>query len=174
MKETSFPKFVLPTRHFVWPAHLCGSKRSESLGRKMKQLLFLVLVLAAASCRTQTMDKVSLASADADNLYINDGDSTALYYYQFVPKAAIKGVLVILPSGGESTENMLRQIQLQKRAVKVGILVVVPSCDKRRFCSRWPLQWGDDLLEVCPRGSGKSRSTFLDPQRHFCIGCPAR
>jgi hypothetical protein len=126
-RKTSFPKFVLPTRHFVWSARLCRSKRSESLGRKMKQLLFLVLVLAAASCRTQTMDKVSLASADADNLYINDGDSTALYYYQFVPKAAIKGVLVILPSGGESTENMLRQIQLQKRAVKAGILVVVPS-----------------------------------------------
>lgn len=86
-----------------------------------------MLVLVAASCQSQMPAKISLAHADPDNLYINDGDSTELYYYQYVPKTSIKGVLVILPSGGESTENMLRQIQLHERAVEGGILVVVPS-----------------------------------------------
>jgi hypothetical protein len=47
---------------------------------------------------------------DTNDLYLNDGDSTTLYYLKLVPKTEIKGVLVILPSGGETTENLLKQI----------------------------------------------------------------
>jgi hypothetical protein len=35
---------------------------------------------------------------DENDLYINDGDSTTLYYLKSVPTTEIKGVLVILPS----------------------------------------------------------------------------
>lgn len=71
--------------------------------------------------------KISVSKTDPAGLYINDGNSTALFYYKFVPKKDIKGVLVILPSGGETTENTLRQISLHKIATKKGVMVVVPS-----------------------------------------------
>lgn len=71
--------------------------------------------------------KISVSKTDTSGLYINDGNSTELFYYKFIPKKNIKGVLVILPSGGETIENTLRQITLHKIAVEKGIVVVVPS-----------------------------------------------
>jgi hypothetical protein len=71
--------------------------------------------------------KISVSKNDPSELYINDGNSTELFYYKFVPKNEIKGVLVILPSGGEIIENTLRQITLYKIAVEKGIMVIVPS-----------------------------------------------
>lgn len=73
------------------------------------------------------VDRISVSKTDPSGLYINDGNSTELFYYKFVPKNAIKGVLVILPSGGEIIENTLRQISLYKIAVEKGIMVIVPS-----------------------------------------------
>lgn len=73
------------------------------------------------------VDRISVSKTDPSELYINDGNSTELFYYKFVPKNAIKGVLVILPSGGEIIENTLRQISLYKIAVEKGIMVIVPS-----------------------------------------------
>ena len=73
------------------------------------------------------VDRISVSKTDPSGLYINDGNSTELFYYKFMPKNAIKGVLVILPSGGEIIENTLRQISLYKIAVEKGIMVIVPS-----------------------------------------------
>ncbi|MFV8269494.1 TPR end-of-group domain-containing protein [Flavobacterium sp. GT2N3] len=73
------------------------------------------------------VDRMSVSKTDPSGLYINDGNSTELFYYKFMPKNAIKGVLVILPSGGEIIENTLRQISLYKIAVEKGIMVIVPS-----------------------------------------------
>jgi hypothetical protein len=42
--------------------------------------------------------KVILKDRDTNDLYLNDGDSTTLYYLKSVPTTEIKGVLVILPS----------------------------------------------------------------------------
>tara|TARA_R110000868_G_scaffold48720_3_gene157714 strand:+ start:38442 stop:39359 length:918 start_codon:yes stop_codon:yes gene_type:complete len=75
----------------------------------------------------QEMEKVILKDCDTTDLYINDGDSTTLYYLKLVPKIEIKGVLVILPSGGETTENLLKQIKLPQLAVEKGLLVLIPS-----------------------------------------------
>ena len=93
----------------------------------MKQLLSFLLLLTTTLSYGQEMEKVILKDLDENDLYINDGDSTTLYYLKLVPKTEIKGVLVILPSGGETTENLLKQITLPQLAVEKGLLVLIPS-----------------------------------------------
>ena len=92
----------------------------------MKYGLFLMLLISRFGF-SQDLEKVHLQSSDPYSFYISDGDSTALYYYKMVPKEKPIGVLTILPSGGESTENLLAQIDLHKEAYNNGILVIIPS-----------------------------------------------
>ena len=93
----------------------------------MRQILYLLLLLTTISCKSQKTEKIIVSKTDDNELYINDGDSTILYYYKIIPKSNILGTLVILPSGGESTENTLRQLTLQNKAVENNILVIIPS-----------------------------------------------
>lgn len=93
----------------------------------MRQILYLFLLLNSIPCKSQKTEKIIVSTTDNNELYINDGDSTLLYYYKIVPKNKIIGTLVILPSGGESTENTLRQLTLQSKAVENNILVIIPS-----------------------------------------------
>ena len=88
-------------------------------------------------CTGQEFEKISVSKTDISELYINDENSTELFYYKYLPKINIKGVLVIIPSGGELVENTLKQITLQKTAVEKGIMVIVPS-----------LNWGTDNRET--------------------------
>jgi hypothetical protein len=99
----------------------------------MKQLIILLFCGSLVACKAQKFEKVAIATTDPHELYINDGDSTALFYYKLVPKGAIKGAMLILPSGGETVENTLRQISLPQIAAENGILVIVPS-----------INWGTD------------------------------
>lgn len=103
----------------------------------MKNLLLFALLFNLLSCKTHEASKILVSKTDTSEIYFNDKDATELFYLKFVPKKAIKGVLVILPSGGEIVENTLKQITLQKIAVKKGIMVVVPS-----------INWGTDNREA--------------------------
>jgi hypothetical protein len=93
----------------------------------MKYRLSLLMLLTITISYSQEIEKIILNDRDTNDLYLNDGDSTTLYYLKSVPKTKIKGVLVILPSGGETTENLLKQITLHQLAVKKGLLVLIPS-----------------------------------------------
>lgn len=93
----------------------------------MKKILFFTLLFNLLSCKAQEFEKIVVSKTDSSELYINDGDSTELFYYKFVPKNKIEGILVILPSGGELVENTLKQITLPQIAVKKGIMVIIPS-----------------------------------------------
>jgi hypothetical protein len=70
---------------------------------------------------------VILKNPDISNLYINDGESTELYYLKLIPKGVIKGAIVILPSGGETTQDLLKQISIPKLALDKGIATIIPS-----------------------------------------------
>lgn len=85
------------------------------------------MILALTISYGQELEKIIIKDLDTNDLYLNDGDSTTLYYLKSVPKTEIKGVLVILPSGGETTENLLKQITLHKLAVEKGFLIIIPS-----------------------------------------------
>jgi hypothetical protein len=93
----------------------------------MKKILFFTLLFNLLSCKAQEFKKIVVSKTDSSELYINDGDSSELFYYKFVPKNKIEGILVILPSGGELVENTLKQITLPQIAVKKGIMVIIPS-----------------------------------------------
>jgi len=99
----------------------------------MKNLLIFALLINLFFCRAQEFEKITVSETDDSELYLNDGNSTELFYYKFVPKNKIKGVVVILPSGGELVENTLKQITLPKIALEKGLLVIVPS-----------INWGTD------------------------------
>jgi hypothetical protein len=103
----------------------------------MKKRLSMVILLGITFCYGQELEKVTINYTDTNDLYVNDGDSTSLYYYKIVPKTAIIGALVILPSGGETTEDLLKQITLHQLAVEKGILIIIPS-----------INWGTDTREA--------------------------
>ncbi|ESU24843.1 hypothetical protein FEDK69T_03960 [Flavobacterium enshiense DK69] len=103
----------------------------------MKNILIFALFFNLLSCKAQEFEKILLSKTDTFELYVNDEDSTELFYYKYLPKKDIKGVLVILPSGGEIIENTLKQITLHKIAVEKGIMVIVPS-----------INWGTDNREA--------------------------
>ncbi len=102
----------------------------------MKKLLIFALLFNLLSCKAQEYEKITVSKTDTSELYVNDGNSTELFYYKFVPKNNIKGVLVIIPSGGELIENTLKQITLHKIALEKGFMVIVPS-----------INWGTDNRE---------------------------
>lgn len=93
----------------------------------MKYLFIALFALVAQAAFAQNLEKVVVQSTDPYALYVNDGDSTGLYYYQLLPEGAPTGVLTIIPSGGETTENLLKQISLHTAAVEKGLLVIIPS-----------------------------------------------
>lgn len=103
---------------------------------KYKIILFFLLLISI-SCKGQDFEKVVLDSSDTSNLYINDGESTELYYLKLVPKGKIKGAIVILPSGGETTEDLIKQITVPKLAYGKGIVTIIPS-----------INWGTENREV--------------------------
>ncbi|MDB4292793.1 hypothetical protein N9954_05245 [Maribacter sp.] len=103
----------------------------------MKKIFSLLLFSLAYFTNAQAISKIVLDVQDEDNLYINDEASTALHYYEIVPESIPKGVLVVLPSGGELTEATLESITLHKLAAAQGILTIIPS-----------INWGTDNREV--------------------------
>jgi hypothetical protein len=93
----------------------------------MKYLIFISTILLNAVCFGQKLEKVIISETDPYNFYVNDGDSTNIYYYKIVPKAKPVGVLTIFPSGGEKIENLLKQITLHQAAYNNNLLVIIPS-----------------------------------------------
>ena len=100
----------------------------------MKQILLLALFSSVISCTTgQEIQRTVVATEDPHELYVGDSSSTELFYLQLKPTGPIRGVLVILPSGGESVESTLQQIELHLSAIEHGIMVIVPSINWGTF-----------------------------------------
>ena len=95
----------------------------------MIRTLFLILIFAWISfgSHAQSFEKIALDAPDEHNLYINDGIDTELHYLRLVPKSEIKGAIVIIPAGGEKTDDVVKQLDLPQLASKEGIITVVPS-----------------------------------------------
>lgn len=92
----------------------------------MRHTLLLLITLTAISSFGQRQ-KVMLSDEDPYHMYVFDGDSTNLYYYEMLPDKPIKGVLVLLAGAGQSTEWVMDQITMDERAMEKGLLVIMPS-----------------------------------------------
>jgi hypothetical protein len=92
----------------------------------MRHTLLLLVTFTAISSFAQR-HKVMLSDEDPYHMYVFDGDSTNLYYYEMVPENPIKGVLVLLAGAGQSTEWVMNQITMDERAAEEGLLVIMPS-----------------------------------------------
>jgi hypothetical protein len=93
----------------------------------MRLLFVLSSILISTITYSQTLEKVMISKEDPYHFYISDGDATDLFYYKMVPKEKPVGVLTIFPSGGESIENLLKQITLHQKAYNNNFLVIIPS-----------------------------------------------
>lgn len=104
---------------------------------KIQYLILSVAFLATVACKGQQFEKIPLSEPDSSNLYINDGDSTELYYLKLVPKTKPIGAIIIFPSGGETTQDLLKQIEIPQLAYKNGFITVIPS-----------INWGMDEFHI--------------------------
>lgn len=61
-------------------------------------ILLLFALFKSISSYSQEFEKVILNITDTLDLYINDGESTELYYLKLIPQIEAKGAIVVLPS----------------------------------------------------------------------------
>ncbi|MGK0385695.1 MAG: hypothetical protein ACI849_000298 [Patiriisocius sp.] len=95
------------------------------LMKNLFTLLLLATTISSSLC--QEIETILLDIKDTEELYLNDGDATTLHYLKITPPDQIKGVLVLIPAGYETTEEVLQQVSIHTEAVQEGLLVIVPS-----------------------------------------------
>ena len=90
----------------------------------------------------KSLKKHRLAIRDNSDLYINDDDSTALFYYVLVPNKQVKGLVVMLPSTGEQVEEVFNSNQkLITLAYDKGMMTIVPSINYNLCLEETALQF---------------------------------
>jgi hypothetical protein len=90
----------------------------------------------------KNLKKHRLAIRDNSDLYINDADSTALFYYALVPNEQIKGLLIILPSTTEQVEDVFNSNQkLITLAHDRDMMILVPSINNNLCLEETALQF---------------------------------
>lgn len=74
------------------------------------------------------LEKNPVSIPDTSLLYVNDGESTNLFYVALVPKNPIKGALVLFPPTGETVEDVFNNnARLVSLACDSGVITIVPS-----------------------------------------------
>ena len=128
-------------------------------------IILLLTILLGISCKSKSQDfeKIILKNKDTNNLYINDDKNTELYYLKLIPSGNIKGAIVILPSGGETTQDLLKQIALPKLAFNEGIATIIPS-----------INWGTENraaeIEILDKIFEEVVNQHKIPKEKFVIG----
>lgn len=100
-------------------------------------LILIISIFSSIYCKGQEFEKVIISNQDLSNLYINDKESTELYYLKVVPKSKPIGAVVVLPSGGETIQDLIKQIEIPKLAYSNDILTIIPS-----------INWGTESRET--------------------------
>lgn len=128
-------------------------------------IILLLTILLGISCKSKSQDfeKIILKNKDTNNLYINDDKNTELYYLKLIPSGNIKGAIVILPSGGETIQDLLKQIALPKLAFNEGIATIIPS-----------INWGTENraaeIEILDKIFEEVVNQHKIPKEKFVIG----
>lgn len=76
----------------------------------------------------KNLEKNKVNILDETYIYVNDGQSKALFYYALKPETKIIGTLILLPPTAQPAEGVINEnSQLLELAYKRGILVLIPS-----------------------------------------------
>lgn len=113
------------------------------------------------SCQGQQFERIPIEQPDTANLYVNDGDSTALYYLKLVPKAPPVGVIVLFPSGGETIQNLLQQVELPQLAYHNALLTIIPSINLGTEDRALEIQLLNDIFEEVVKTHNVSKANFI-------------
>lgn len=103
---------------------------------KLLVSLFISFLLCF-SCTRPQFEKVVLSEEDPSDLYINDSGSTQLFYLKLVPPSTPIGAVVIFPSGGETVEDLIQQIEIPEMAFDNNVVTIIPS-----------INWGTESRNV--------------------------
>jgi hypothetical protein len=130
--------------------------------KKINLILFVFFLVVNISTG-QDFERILISETDSSRLYVNDGESNELYYLQVIPKTKIKGAIVIFPSGGETTEDLIKQIDLPQMAYKNGIVTIIPS-----------INWGTENraveIEILNKIFKKAVNEHNIPKENFVLG----
>lgn len=94
---------------------------------KLSRLALGLLCLGLSPLFAQEFEKVPCSYKDSTYLYINDGDSDSLFYYQLIPEQKPQACIIIIPASGEKVESVIPQLKIPQAAAKKGIMTLVPS-----------------------------------------------
>lgn len=126
-------------------------------------LTLLLSFLSIITCLGQEFEKVVISDQDTSNLYINDNDSTELYYLKLVPKSKPIGTVVIFPSGGETIPDLLKQIEIPHLAYNNNMLTLIPS-----------INWGTETrlfeIEILNEIFKEIVEKYKVPKENFVLG----
>lgn len=108
--------------------------------------------LNIGSAYLERLEKVDLNTKDENNLYINDGNSQALFYYILKPKGEMKGALVLLAGSTELANYVLTNTRgLTQIANDRGFAVIVPSINNNLWLGTHELKFLNTTFEDAVR-----------------------
>ncbi|PCH76423.1 MAG: hypothetical protein COB98_06325 [Flavobacteriaceae bacterium] len=126
-------------------------------------LILLISIFSSFYCAGQEFEKVLISDQDTSNLYINDNDSSELYYLKLVPKSKPIGAVVVFPSGGETVQDLLKQIEIPHLAYDNNILTIIPS-----------INWGTENrtveIEILDEIFKEIVTKYKVPKENFVLG----
>lgn len=128
-----------------------------------RYFIILISIIVTFSCKSQEFEKITISKTDNSNLYINDEDSTELFYLKLVPKSKPIGAVVIFPSGGETVQDLIKQIEIPHLAYANNVLTIIPS-----------INWGTENrkveIEVLDRIFKEIVKKHNVPKENFVLG----
>ncbi len=89
--------------------------------------LLVLFCLFLIACSSVERERFTLQQQDPHQLYINDGDSTMLFYDLYRTTDRTSGILILIAGAGELTTSIPKQSDLVTTALANGITVVIPS-----------------------------------------------
>ena len=126
-------------------------------------LILFGFFLVTITCKGQGFERILISETDSSKLYVNDGESNELYYLQLVPKGKIKGAVVIFPSGRETTDDLIKQIDIPQMAYKDGIVTIIPSIN-------WGTENRETEIQILDKIFEKAVNENNIPKENFVLG----
>ena len=96
-----------------------------------KIILALIFILVFYPAFSQKVNRTILSETDPDELYLNDGDSDTLFYYDLTPKSSNGTILILLSGFFRDSKEVFQRTNLPSLAYEKNIITLIPSINSR-------------------------------------------